>query len=67
MKDIFNELGVEPNKENKKDIDRKIHSILDVEYKNCSSTWKLVKSSLSANRDGFIQQLANELAHLKSA
>ncbi len=66
MKDIFNEIGVEPTKENKKDIDRKIHSILGVEYKNCSSTWKLVKVSLAENREGFIQQLENELAFLNS-
>ena len=66
MKAIFNEIGVEPTKENKKDIDRKIHSILDVEYKNCSSTWKLVKSSLLENREGFIQQLKNELTFLSS-
>jgi hypothetical protein len=66
MKDVFNEIGAEPTKENKKDIDRKIHSILDVEYKNCSSTWKLVKASLSENREGFIQQLKNELDSLKS-
>ena len=62
MKEIFNEIDVDPTKENKKDIDRKIHSILGVEYKNCSSTWRLVKASLAENREGFIQQLRKEIA-----
>ena len=61
MKDIFAEIGVEPTKENKKNLDRKIHDLLGVEYKNCSSTWKLVKESLAKDREGFIQELKNEL------
>ena len=61
MKNIFAEIGVEPTKENKKDIDRKIHGLLGVEYKNCSATWKLVKGRLDENREGFIEQLKTEL------
>jgi hypothetical protein len=61
MKDIFAEVGVEATKENKKDYDRKIHELLGVDYKNCSSTWKLVKSRLAEDRDGFIGQLKAEL------
>jgi hypothetical protein len=33
MNEIFNQIGVEPTKDTKKDLDRKIHSLLDVEYK----------------------------------
>ena len=61
MKDIFTEIGVEATKENRKDIDRKIHGLLGVKYKNCSSTWKLVKEKLSEDRDGFMGQLSTEL------
>jgi hypothetical protein len=61
MKNVFSEVGVEPNKENKKDIDRVIHSMLGVEYKNCSSTWKLVKEKLAEDRTGFIQELKAKL------
>ena len=57
MKDIFAEVGVEPTKENKKEIDRRIHGLLGVKYKNCSSTWKLVKERLAEDREGFIRQL----------
>jgi hypothetical protein len=62
MKDIFAEIGVEPTKENKKDMDRKIHELLGVEYKNCSDTWKHVKERLAEDRDGFVGQLAATLA-----
>jgi hypothetical protein len=62
MNVIFNQIGVEPTKDTKKDLDRKIHSLLDVEYKNCSSTWKLVKSRLDEDREGFIEKLKNELS-----
>ncbi len=61
MKDVFTEIGVEATKENKKDIDRKIHGLLDVEYKDCSSTWKLVKARLVEDQDGFIGQLSAAL------
>jgi hypothetical protein len=61
MKDVFTEIGVEATKENKKDIDRKIHGLLGVEYKDCSSTWKRVKARLAEDRDGFIGQLSAAL------
>lgn len=61
MKDVFAEVGVEATKENKKDFDRKIHALLGVEYKNCSSTWKRVKERLAEDRASFIDQLRAEL------
>lgn len=62
MKDIFAEIGVEPTKENKKDMDRKIHELLGVEYKNCSTTWKQVKEKLAEDREGFVGQLKQVLS-----
>jgi hypothetical protein len=62
MKDIFAEIGVEPTKENKKDIDRKIHNLLGVDYKSCSTTWKQVKSRLLENRVKFIGELKSALS-----
>ena len=57
MKDIFAEIGVEITKENKKAIDKKIHEYLGVEYKNCSSTWKLIKEQKKAEPKKFIKVL----------
>jgi hypothetical protein len=57
MKDIFLKTGFEVTQENRKEIDRIIHSIVGVEYKNCSSTWKEVKKHLIEDEDAFIQKL----------
>jgi len=57
MKEIFEEVGVEVTKENRKDLDKIIHGILGVEYKNCPETWKAVKAHLEEDRDSFIKQL----------
>jgi len=46
MKDVFEEAGVEITERNKKDLDRIIHSLMDVQYKNCSPTWKKVKEDI---------------------
>ena len=65
MKEIFDELGIEVTKENKKDIDRAIHKIVEVEYKNCPPTWKAVKRETRdefSKRDEFIKKLKSELA-----
>jgi hypothetical protein len=42
MKDVFSRAGIEVTKENKKALDRAIHSYVGIEYKDCSSTWKKV-------------------------
>jgi hypothetical protein len=59
MKDVFSRAGVEVTKENRKEVDRIIHSIFGEEYKNCSSTWKMVKERLGENEEAFIEELKN--------
>jgi len=61
MKDVFNKVGVIVTKENKKDIDKTIHKIVGVEYKDCSATWKEVKKRIAENKEGFITTLKIEL------
>lgn len=64
MRDVFEEAGVEVTKENKKEIDRIIHEMVDVEYKNCSPTWKEVKQQIMGNynaRNLFIKRLKEAL------
>ena len=43
LKEVFQNAGIEVTKENKLKIDKIIHSIVGIEYKNCSTTWKEVK------------------------
>ena len=57
MKDVFEKADIEVTKENRKEIDRVIHAIVGVEYKNCSPTWKAVKEHLAADEDAFIERL----------
>jgi len=61
MKEIFAELGVEVTPENRKEIDRRIHSLLGVQYKDCPTTWKHVKARLADNREAFINELRTQL------
>ncbi len=64
MKDVLEEAGIEVTRENKKDIDRIIHGLVDVEYKNCPPTWKAVKEHIKGDdraRSRFIQNLKKEL------
>ena len=43
MKDILSEAEIEVTPQNKKAVDQVLHNIVDVEYKNCSPTWKKIK------------------------
>ena len=67
MKDVLEDAGVEVTQENKKEIDRIIHGMVDVEYKNCSPTWKGVKEHIKGDdkaRSRFIKKLKQELKAL---
>ena len=52
---------LEITQENKKEVDRKIHEYLGVEYKNCSQTWKLIKERRAENPEQFISDLKTAL------
>ena len=62
LKDAFIKAEVTVTKENKKDIDRAIHRIVGVDYKNCSATWKEVKKRIAEDEEGFVTTLKSELA-----
>ncbi|MBW2093753.1 MAG: hypothetical protein JRI80_02590 [Deltaproteobacteria bacterium] len=65
MKDILDEAGITVDKGNKKDIDKVIHSIVDVEYKNCPPTWKKVKERIkgdASERVKFVSELKQYLS-----
>ena len=67
MKDVLEESGIEVTKENKKDIDKIIHGMVDVEYKNCPPTWKAVKEHIKGDdraKSRFIKNLKKELKTL---
>ena len=64
MKDVLEEAGIDITKENKKDIDRIIHGLVDVGYKNCPPTWRAVKEHIKGDdnaRSLFIERLKMKL------
>lgn len=61
LKEFFAEAGITITKENKRDVDRVIHDILGVEYKNCSTTWKIVKERIVDDKDGFISEIKQKI------
>ena len=61
LKAVFEKAGVVVTKENKSEIDKAIHSIVSVEYKNCSATWKEVKKRLAEDDEAFITDLKEAL------
>jgi hypothetical protein len=60
LKDVFAKAGIEVTKENKRDLDKIIHKIMRVEYKNCPDTWKEVKKKLAEDEAGFVSKLKAE-------
>jgi hypothetical protein len=46
INDVLAEAGIVVTKENKKDVDRLVHAYLDVEYKDCPTTWKAFKEKV---------------------
>ncbi len=64
LKDIFEEAGIEVTKDNKKEIDRVIHGLVNVAYKNCAPTWKAIKERIREDaeaRNQFVEGLRREL------
>ncbi len=61
LNEIFEKAGVTITKENKQDVDRAIHSIVGVEYKNCSATWKEVKKRITEDEESFVNTLKSKL------
>jgi hypothetical protein len=57
LQPIFEKAGIEVTKENKKELDRIVHSIVKVEYKNCPATWKEVKKLIAEDEDNFVSKL----------
>jgi hypothetical protein len=57
---VFKKAGIEVTKENRQEIDRVIHGIVGVNYKNCPDTWKEVKRRLASDEEGFVYKLRQE-------
>ena len=61
IQQIFKKAGVEVTAENKREIDRVIHEIVGVEYKNCPAAWREVKKRIAEDEESFVSKLKEAL------
>ena len=64
LKDVLNEAGLEITPGNKKQVDRAIHEIVGVTYKDCPATWRKLKQEIMGDeqkRQDFIQKLQSAI------
>lgn len=60
LQDILERAGITVTDENKRQIDKAIHKIVSIEYKNCPATWREVKKRITKDEETlktFITQL----------
>jgi len=60
LKTIFEKTDITVTKENKQDVDRIIHKIVGIDYKNCPATWKKVKKAIAEDEENFVKRLKLE-------
>jgi hypothetical protein len=61
IQQIFQKAGAEVTAENKREIDRVIHEIVGVEYKNCPVAWREVKKRIAEDEESFVSKLKEAL------
>jgi len=61
IQEVFKKAGIEVSSENKRKIDRVIHEIVGVEYKNCPAAWREVKKRRTVDEEGFVSKLKEAL------
>ena len=54
---FFKKAGIEVTSENKREVDKLIHRIVGVRYKDCPGSWKEVKKRIAEDEDGFVSEL----------
>ncbi len=57
LEEIFKKAGIEVTPQNRREIDRIIHGITRVDYKNCPVAWSHVKKRLAEDEAGFVAVL----------
>jgi hypothetical protein len=61
LEPILKKSGIEVTSENGQEIDRIIHNIVGVNYKNCPAAWRQVKSRVLEDEAGFVSMLKEAL------
>lgn len=61
LQNIFKKAGIEVTGDSKREVDRVIHGIVGVEYKNCPAAWREVKKRIAEDEEGFVSELKRAL------
>jgi hypothetical protein len=64
---VFEKAGIEVTSQNRQEIDRIIHDIVGVTYKNCPAVWRQVKTRLAQDEAGFVSKLREKWNNRKQA
>jgi hypothetical protein len=62
LQEVFMKAGLSVTTENKRDVDKVIHEIVGIEYKNCPAVWRQVKKRIAEDEAGFISELKKAMA-----
>lgn len=64
LKDVVAEAGIEVTPANKKDVDRALHEIVGVAYKDCPGAWRGLKQEMAkeADRAAVVKKLRKAMA-----
>ena len=60
LQEVFKKAGIRVTEENKREVDKIIHRIVGVKYKDCPAAWEEVKRRISKDEEGFALLLKDE-------
>jgi len=67
LKEIFKKAGIQVTSENKREIDKVIHHIVGVKYKDCPAAWREVKKRLAEDEEAFVSKLNKNVSEVLKA
>jgi len=57
LQEIFKKAGIDVASEDRREIDRVIHAMVGVQYKNCPAAWREVKKRIAEDEEAFASEL----------
>jgi hypothetical protein len=66
LKQIFEKAGITVTSSNRAEVDRVIHNLVGVNYKNCPAAWKQVKTRVSEDEANFVLKLKDAWENRKN-
>lgn len=64
---VFKKAGIEITPANRSEIDRIIHNLVGVNYKNCPVAWRQVKSRVLEDEANFVSMLKDAWENRKAS